>query len=171
MTPESITLGAGLIFIFIAIVGGGITGEKTNIPVIRTSGRLALGFIGLLLCLPFVVGRVQWAGAVPRGTIVAWYTNDKNAKPPDGWAICDGSWGAAQRPVPNLNGLFIRGTTNISETGNSGGALTHKHSVRGDGSNSDPGNMVSGLHGAERATSDDASNLPPYMSIVYIMKL
>jgi hypothetical protein len=73
MTTETIALSAGLIFIFVAIIGGGITAKDTHIPIIHRSGRVALGFIGLLLCLPFIVGKLQGIGSgVPKGTIVAW---------------------------------------------------------------------------------------------------
>ena len=169
MNTETITLGAGLLFVFLAIIGGGITGKDTKIPIIRTPGRVALGFIGLVLCLPFVVGRIHWAGAVPKGTIVAWYSKDH--KPPPGWAFCDANWDASGPPTPNLHGLFIRGTTNFSDVGKTGGLETHKHYIAGDGQpHPKSGNTVGNID-AEQMISHEATNLPPYMNIVYIIKL
>jgi hypothetical protein len=130
MNIESIAFISGIVFVFIAIIGGGITGKDTHIPKLGASGRLALGFIGMVLCLPFIVGKLQRVpNSAPVGTIIAFY--GKATQKPNGYLVCDGDGlSESEHPLlykhliqanprlldsnktlhlPNLQGEFLRG--------------------------------------------------------------
>jgi hypothetical protein len=105
------------------------------------------------------------AGTVPKGTIVAWYVS--SGPVPAGWRICDGAAGSG---TPNLSGRFLRGTTEIGQVGTTGGSERHSHADvvqngrwLGDGFNGHGQNV----HGR----TDEQSNLPPFVDVIYIMKI
>lgn len=72
---------------------------------------------------------------VPIGTVIDWWRPDASWPVPEGFKICDGSVvDDADSPLdgetlPNLNDRFIRGVTNPSNIGTSGGIETHSHTV------------------------------------------
>lgn len=122
---------------------------------------------------------------VPQGTVIAWHpTPDfvkglagetKNAPeiiPPPGWALCDGTQG-----TPDLRDLFIRGTTVYSYQPITGGTATHKHGgLTGQPSGlwtkgSSLGSRYKGPTSAHTHAVTEDDHLPPYMELVYIMKL
>lgn len=102
---------------------------------------------------------------LPKGIILPWASKEK---PPQGWALCDGKNG-----TPNLEGIFLRGTTNPNEVGNTGGAESSSHEHRvvkvgphdGNGFNGS-GDCLIGL-----AQSASVSTVPPFYKVQYIIKL
>ena len=133
---------------------------------------------------------------VPRGTILPWLPPttairnlEKPADPfpaevvvvvvaevqvPDGWAICDGS-----NRTPNLLNKFIRGASDLLHASELGGSEKHTHTVtlgKSSNNHSESGGMGASTNLAEgrhihTATAGDAEHLPPYVSLLYIMKL
>lgn len=112
----------------------------------------------------------------PPGVILAWY--DKGI--PAGWALCDGRNG-----TPDLRQRFLRGSESTA-VGGLGGQENHDHKVtsrlkQGPLKGSDwrwgdtpwsPGpNPARGTDLTEEATSSVSSNLPPYIDVLYIMRL
>jgi microcystin-dependent protein len=112
------------------------------------------------------------------GIVVAWYGFSYAI--PSGWHLCDGTNG-----TPDLRGKFILGTDNL--VGATGGEATHKltiaempshaHSYTSDA------NVGSLAHGYMNSvgngyqttgqTGGDGAhnNMPPYCTLLYIMKL
>jgi len=121
----------------------------------------------------------------PKGSIVAWYPglenketwwDGKKIKAPDGWAVCDGNNG-----TPDLRDRFIRGTSSAESIAFSGGKSEHSH----EGSTGRPilldkGSENAVLHGHKgiggashrhEFKTEVESNLPPFLYLVYIIKL
>jgi hypothetical protein len=93
---------------------------------------------------------------VPSGLIVMW----SGSTPPDGWAICDGSFG-----TPNLRDRFVIGAGASYTTGNTGGSI-------GGVSYSTGSARHWGTSGLTVVTSvSGGGGLPPYYALAYIMKL
>jgi hypothetical protein len=117
---------------------------------------------------------------LPIGSIIAWHKNFPNTPPlPDGWMECNGQvvtdpespyYG---QTLPNLNGerRFLRG--NIP-TGATGGSETHNHTGKTgwciDEQSSVTPNLDYGNWDHRHVIYTD-SNLPPYMDIVWIIKI
>lgn len=123
--------------------------------------------------------------AFPKGTILAWYS--KSGVVPKGWAVCDGSNG-----TPDLRGRFLMGVSNFSDVGQKGGSNTasisipsHKHDIakgsKQDALRAENGGgvmshttVVDYLYNTytveSGATSLNISALPPYETVLYIMK-
>jgi hypothetical protein len=106
--------------------------------------------------------------SVPVGCILAWAKDIETLEIPDGFVECNGQTiDDEESPldnvtIPDLNGdnSFLRGN---STSGGTGGNATHTHSVSaGSGSNK-----------VESSTGDinEASSLPPYYNIVWIMRI
>ena len=132
--------------------------------------------------------------ALPKGVILAYFSEDGNI--PKGWAICNGNNG-----TPNLENKFIRGAVRFSDHGKKGGFLNHTLNIKlprlylatgnddedhdralvekggsGDINNrvSRPGaNLVNSFNLApkEPIFSMTLDNQPPFISLVYIMKI
>jgi hypothetical protein len=110
---------------------------------------------------------------MPVGAIVAWMKNQSNTPDlPQQWVQCNGqkldlpSSPYDGATIPNLNGAgdapqrFLRGAL---QSGDSGGAENHQH-----------GRMLidrSGKRTVNVSARANASNLPPYYDIVWIMKV
>jgi hypothetical protein len=130
----------------------------------------------------------------PIGSVIAWAKSITGVPAlPTGWQECDGS-AIASGPMtgqntPNLNGTnsFPRGNTT---SGGTGGAATHVHSYSGatdtedgdtDVSANDATAIALGIGAATVAaaghvhtyagTTDSASSLPPYIDMVYIIRI
>ncbi len=126
---------------------------------------------------------------VPRGTIVAWWpTSDhivevpgadgsliRKAIPPVGWQICDGSPG-----TPALSNSFMRGADSLTALGTIGGSESHNHGglTVGDALHGTAGWVPTGTRNVPVATGwqhyhniDVSSHLPPYVSVMFIMKM
>lgn len=117
---------------------------------------------------------------VPAGTIIAWSPrNDQQWKDngavkfavPEGWAVCDGSLG-----TPDLREKFIRGTALPDDVGKPGGSSTHAHSATIFGSSFEARNARESDTAAWRRdgqviTVKPSENLPPYLTLVYLIKL
>lgn len=111
---------------------------------------------------------------IPAGLIALWYGTIGNI--PAGWHICDGTAG-----TPDLRDKFIIGAGSTYAVGANGGAVNHNHPFTGDGHFH---NVASGIGIAAGTdwdtvtdtqpaggTTDNASSLPPYHALAYIMKI
>jgi hypothetical protein len=135
-----------------------------------------------ILVIAIGVSTMWMAGCacIPSHSIVAWYSTSGSI--PLGWVICDGN-----NKTPDLRGRFIRGVGDIADTGKIGGSETHTHTFSGttdnprssntdawhsDGMNRNGAPATTGLDHTHRfnGVTDPASNLPPYFTMVYIMK-
>jgi hypothetical protein len=127
---------------------------------------------------------------VPAGTVIAWSPSAERGEveidpqnrtarivAPVGWALCDGRNG-----TPNLLDRFVRGTLAYEHIGETSGSTAHSHSVTGwtepqasQGGNemNSEGSLQVGHHHRHQFTvpTTEASHVPPYCSLVYIMKL
>jgi len=126
---------------------------------------------------------VAGISAVPTGLIAMW----SGAAAPTGWALCDGTAG-----TPDLRDRFVLGSGTLT-IGDTGGAATHSHTVTVDSAvtgislattvnpnidaggsvDSDPIDSVSVTDPGHvhTAASGNASSLPPYYVLAYIMKV
>lgn len=126
---------------------------------------------------------------VPRGTIIAWHPASEYVKglqakegrvivPPDGWAICDGTMG-----TPDLCDKFICGTTEYDKSREQGGHKQHDHGGRTEDIKkewkgmwknclrSGRGSISATTHVSHMHNIKPASSFPPFISLVFIMKL
>ncbi len=116
--------------------------------------------------------------SVPIGTVMAWHKNLAGVPGlPASWVECNGQTLADEasplngQVIPNLNGnnYFMRGN---ATSGGTGGASAHTHQINvqqytnwdlaPDASHHTSGTLI---------TAAEASNLPPYMNMVWIMKV
>lgn len=125
------------------------------------------------------------AGAtLPAGAIILW----AGAAIPTGWALCDGAGS-----TPDLRDRFVIGSGGAYATGATGGTDTHGHTATADNSvtgisltttvnpnidaggsaNPDPIDSVSvnDPGHVHTVTVADATYLPPYYALAYIIKL
>ena len=130
----------------------------------------------------------------PTGIIVVWYPTDStmtslalvSTTVPKGWAICDGTQG-----TPDLRGRFVlMAQDSAYSIMSTGGAATHtlteaempshKHSLyfRFGGGNGPGGSNIQssqnsgpGDNTTPAGGNNPHNNMPPYYTLVYIMKL
>lgn len=124
----------------------------------------------------------------PIGAVMAWHKNASLKMPPlpPNWAECNGQ--ILDDPasplqgitLPDLNGAqyFLRGG---SPSGQTGGATEHDHSVPGTTSASGDAVQITEGSGASvsldvhyhefEATSNPGSSLPPFFTVVWIMRI
>ncbi|WP_159086938.1 phage tail protein [Loktanella sp. Alg231-35] len=124
---------------------------------------------------------------LPLGTIVAW---QGTGTMPDGWAICNGTNG-----TPDLRGRFLRGVGGLAEVGQQGGLAQHTISPPNHSHNIARGSRTDALRAENgggvithttvvdylfntytdsalrRTQTIDIDNLPPYETVIYIMKI
>lgn len=119
-----------------------------------------------------VPGGISGPGAVPRGVILMW-TGDP-ARPPEGWALCDGNNG-----TPNMRAKFPVGADGgWFKFREAGGTASHNHDIKhqmplkayrkADGEAFDvvaPGSQLIDCK------THDTAHLPPFMPLHFIMKL
>lgn len=116
---------------------------------------------------------------VPAGTILAWRPTPAHIeqagdparavlRPPAGWALCDG-----QNGLPDLRGRFVRGADTLAQVGGSGGGASHGHElVLQQGTVARIAGLVTAKTSAVVGGSTAAAeHLPPYLQLVYIIKL
>lgn len=128
----------------------------------------------------------EWAEyLVPIGTIIAWHpgeesTDGKRIRAPHGWAICDGENG-----TPDLRGRFLRGLSSdvsvadfLKNPAKRAGQAehdhgAHEHNLTWQKTPRAPiaGNGTSWNPKTTKVAVKKASHLPPYVNVVYIMKL
>jgi hypothetical protein len=100
---------------------------------------------------------------LPRRVILPWFSNEAV---PAGWAICDGT-----PPTPDLRDRFLKGAVDTNSVGAVGGSARHQHGIykRRDARTGE------GFQGEGDAcmlgATDSAEHLPPFVSVIYIMKL
>jgi hypothetical protein len=97
---------------------------------------------------------------------------------PVGWVICDGrTYG--DFITPNLVNRFVRGFASVDDIDAYGGNETHSHSGTTGPSESRSGNeydhssyyRISPPGHTHRYSTDEASNIPAYWKLIYIIKL
>jgi hypothetical protein len=126
---------------------------------------------------------------VPKGTIIPWYPTGEYIKDlgsqskavtivaPDGWAICDGKMG-----TPDLRDKFIRGTSEHTGLHDGGGNTEHNHGGLTDDIDTKkvPGEWWWRMGTPKQHAVTDvrhrhpiksAEHLPPFLNLVFIMKL
>jgi len=124
------------------------------------------------------------AQLAPAGIIVMW--SGSIASVPGGWHLCDGSIG-----TPDLRDRFVVGAGTSYAVGGTGGAVNHSHAITVDaaatgltintttanvnGDGDPPAALLTATpidpSHAHTASSANASSLPPYFALAYIMKL
>lgn len=110
---------------------------------------------------------------VPAGIITAW--KGSIASIPDGWVLCDGGNGS-----PDLRNRFVVGAGDTYAVDDSGGAVNHNHAFTSDGHNHsigagfviESGNVLANVTSTntDSGTTNNASSLPPYYALAFIMK-
>lgn len=104
--------------------------------------------------------------AFPKGVILPWnskYPKDNpSTRVPKGWAICDG-----QNDTPDLRKRFLMGTDSFADVGASGGAAAHEARRVAKENNAGEGYYCVKAAGRSRQTEI----LPPFASVIFIMKL
>ena len=114
--------------------------------------------------------------AAPIGSMQAWLKNFPGVPPlSDGWVECNGQvlndpaspMNGQALPNPNGQQRFLRGA---ASSGGTGGAGTHSHTFTGI---TDVRNDSQGAFGFGTNTpvTDDASSLPDYYEVVWIVKV
>jgi hypothetical protein len=85
-----------------------------------------------------------------------------------GWALCDG-----QNGLPDLRGRFIRGADALGQVGSPGGSASHDHRLKVDqGTVARIAGLVTAKTSAVvNASEAAAEHLPPFLQLVYIIKL
>lgn len=132
-------------------------------------------------------GKLQTIGGVPVGGIVAWVKDFTNTPAlPSNYVECNGqvlSNGSSVyngQTIPNINvaGRFLAGFTVSGATGGSA-TNTHTHtattstgSTTGDtfGGGTD-GSRATHTHTLTTSAPSDTSILPPYYTVVYVMRI
>lgn len=113
----------------------------------------------------------------PQGVIFSWYATSGSV--PDGWAVCDGSNG-----TPDLRDRFQMGVSDFADVGRTLGSSTHSHNASGRTTFEVEGTRH-GPEGADNFTgrpnwnhkhdfniqTSSSSNIPPAMTMLFIMKL
>lgn len=122
---------------------------------------------------------------VPSGTIISWIPKLSDCQldadgnvieiiPPSGWIICN------ENSDYNLDGRFLRGVNKFEEIKKIDGSPIHKHSISGtispynrwraNGGLATGGEEFNHNHTFEGNSSEE-SNLPPYFTVIYIIKI
>lgn len=142
--------------------------------------------------LSFPVTRpIPATNGVPQGAIISWYPPDesvvyeaddpqkiKTIIAPEGWTVCDGNNG-----TPNLVGNFIRGAVATADIGLSSGSSSHSHAIAGYTSGETNGHRGP-AEGADNGggdnwehqhyfsfTTPETSNIPPFVGLLFLMKI
>ena len=110
--------------------------------------------------------------ALPAGTVIAYYS--RGGQIPTGWMICDGTNG-----TPDLRGRYIQGVASFADVGGLPGNATHAHTfTTGNAFNRGSHYKVEngccpqspGLDVTYVGTTDPSSNIPPSVTMLYLMR-
>ncbi len=134
--------------------------DRAEIGIDTNEGGLDLNLPPLRRFSPQTADEIRLALSLPQGAIIPWYWTAGDI--PAGWAICDGANG-----TPDLRDRFLRGTVTIEEVGDAGGKASYEAGPARDD------DIHHGYQFFIRGTRDVRSYeiLPPYVKVVYIMKL
>ena len=110
---------------------------------------------------------------LPSGIITIW--SGAVVDIPGGWLLCDGTSG-----TPDLRDRFVQGAGGALNPNATGGASTHNHNFTTDGHFHNFPAGITLLAGSffsnitttdvDTATTDDASSIPPFFALAFIMK-
>lgn len=110
---------------------------------------------------------------LPTGIILLW--SGSIATIPAGWLLCDGSLG-----TPDLRDRFLVGAGTLYNPDDTGGSLNHNHTFTSDGhvhtlpagGTFAAGAVISDVTSSstDSGTTDNASSLPTYYALAFIMK-
>ena len=162
----------GVVFCAVAIVMGtraGGAGEHAGASIAQRAGPSSAAMFQMLRDLRAEVDSLL-AGVVPPRTIVAWYPTNENVhngflRPPEGWLICDGDNG-----TPDLRDRFIYGTDSFDKVATEDGAGSHSHTTSHVGGAGVEYDNEWGAAYQHSHTVSTASNLPPLVRMIYVMK-
>ncbi|MEA2663926.1 MAG: hypothetical protein QOI11_870 [Candidatus Eremiobacteraeota bacterium] len=124
------------------------------------------------------------ADSFARGMIVAYYA--RSGAIPAGWAICDGTNG-----TPDLRDRYLVGVDALGDVGKTTGSAQHVHTVSVQGTTADARAVADGwgfdspdrsrtpqatgldhTHGlGASGSTGPADNLPPSLSVIFLMRL
>ncbi|MQW01053.1 hypothetical protein GHK46_28135 [Sinorhizobium medicae] len=132
--------------------------------------------------------QVEAPYGVPRGTIIAWYPQNNSLRAdsngamsivvPNGWAICNG-----EQNTPDLTDHFIQGTYTPEELGAAGGSAAHTHRgnttvqgaseflLRPSNAGGPPFSLWATVGHKHNLRVREASHLPPFVKVIFLMKL
>lgn len=164
-----------------SVATGAITGSSYNAATNVLTLTFANG-TNVPVDLTGVVNDAISGAIMPVGGIIMW----SGGVVPGGWALCDGNNG-----TPDLRDKFIVGAGGAYASGAMGGAVNHNHAVTVDANSSNTSLSTTtqpvdagGSAGAmiktaflndpthtHTASSGNASSLPPYYALAYIMKI
>lgn len=115
---------------------------------------------------------------IPKGIILIWHSTVDSIPP--GWVVCDGN-----NETPDLRDCFVPGAAYFIEWNNRFGDSVHKHYANigshshnaqtkvdptaGIGDGTDYGMQTDSVE--SYAETEEVNHLPPYKSMIYIMKL
>jgi len=96
---------------------------------------------------------------------------------PEGWALCDGTQG-----TPDLRNRFIVGSGDTFSPGDSGGAISHRHYMNFQTTESYPWYDIDTIAGTTQVSAkihthyvdgntEWTQHYPPYYALCFIMKL
>jgi hypothetical protein len=106
----------------------------------------------------------QAENGVPVGAVIDWWRPNGSFPVPEGYMICDGrtvndrTSPLYDTTLPNLTEKFVRGVTDVSDIGNTGGTSEHSHGI-------DHGHSYDGW--TRRAYPEHAHSLPSATGSVY----
>jgi hypothetical protein len=143
MTIDVIGLLAGVAFLFVSVVGGGLKIKDTSIPKIPNLARWVLVLLGLVFSLPFLsvqARQMMLKGDLPIGTILAFHGNPAMLTN-SGWVICNKENNKLYPDkVPNLEDRFLVGVGK-----NSLGAVGGREDIPKDGGHTHPHSLATGV--------------------------
>jgi hypothetical protein len=121
MTPETVGVFAAIVFLLIAVVGGGFTVRELSVPTVPTWGRFVAAVLGVLFAVPFAMSLtntgdgdratlVEFAGAdeqtsdgpSPRGAAGQIYRDDQPETSPESLTLVEVE-ATAENAEPKVN--------------------------------------------------------------------
>jgi len=70
MYPKTIELLAGILFLLIAVVGGGFVIKEVQIPRVPKWARIISGFLGLIFCILYFKPSINHLSSISNGEII-----------------------------------------------------------------------------------------------------
>ncbi len=122
---------------------------------------------------PLFGGNEAEKKSLPSGDVIAF----SGEEIPPGWTLCDGRSAPTGRVTPDLRGRFIRGSEASADLGATGGSEGHGHAgntgqAQGStvGLDRDNDAYPPTARHTHNVNLEEAQHLPPFTSLLYIMK-